>query len=110
MLTTQSKPRRARFSIGQTVRHKSYRYRGIVVDVDPSFRMDDAWYADQTERQPPKDKPWYHVLVDQTEMSTYVAERNLLADDTDDPIDHPEVEEWFNESDEGLYTPLSRPN
>lgn len=43
-------------------------------------------------------------------MSTYVAERNLLADDTDDPIDHPDVEEWLDESDEGLYTPLSRPH
>lgn len=109
-MTTQAKPRRARFSIGQTVRHKSYRYRGIVVDVDPSFRMDDDWYESQTERRPPKDKPWYHVLVDQTEMSTYVPERHLLADDSGDPIDHPDVEDWLEFSDEGLYSPLGRRN
>ncbi|GAA0588287.1 heat shock protein HspQ [Caenispirillum bisanense] len=109
-MTTQAQPRRARFSIGQTVRHKSYRYRGVVVDVDASCRMDDTWYDTQTERRPPKDSPWYHVLVDQSEMSTYVPERNLQADDSDDPIDNPDIEEWLGETDDGLYLPLTRPN
>ena len=40
-------------------------------------------------RGPPKDEPWYHVLVDGSTQMTYVAERNLEADPDPGPIQHP---------------------
>jgi heat shock protein HspQ len=53
--------------------------------------------------RPPKDEPWYHVLVDQAEHTTYVAERNLESDKRHDPIDHPLCDHFFNEFRNGQY-------
>ncbi len=54
---------RAKFYVGQLVYHKRFDYRGVVVDVDPQFQGDDEWYEVMACSRPPKDKPWYHVLV-----------------------------------------------
>ena len=52
-----------------------------------------------------KNKPWYHVLVHGQGNETYVAESNLSTDTSNDPIDHPFVEVFFNEYDEsGEYS------
>ena len=53
--------------------------------------------------RPPKDKPWYHVLVDGQSMQTYVAERNLEADEMEKPVDNPLVEEVFEQFVNGVY-------
>ena len=45
---------------------------------------------------PPKDQPWYHVLVHDAMHSTYVAERNLEADMAPAPIRHPRLREFFD--------------
>jgi heat shock protein HspQ len=52
---------------------------------------------------PPRDLPWYHVLVDGSDQETYVAEGNLELDDTEQPIDHPLVAMFFDELKEGRY-------
>jgi len=80
---------KCKFSIGQLVYHRLFDYRGIIVDVDPVFSFTDEWYEAMTESNPPKDAPWYHVLVDGEDYSTYVAERNLEADSSTDPITNP---------------------
>ena len=41
--------------------------------------------------KPPKALPWYRVLVDERDLRTYVAERNLEPDEAGDPVIHPEV-------------------
>ena len=94
---------RAKFYVGQLVYHKRLDYRGVVVDVDPQFQGDDEWYEVMARSRPPKDKPWYHVLVHNVEHSTYVAERNLEPDDSSEPIRHPSVEEYFTELRDGEY-------
>ena len=54
--------------------------------------------------KPPKDNPWYHVLVDESDLKTYVAQRNLEPDETDEPVRHPDVRMYFSGlTDEG-YT------
>lgn len=96
---------RARFSIGQVVHHQKFDYRGVVVDVDPVFEGSDEWYEQVARSRPPKDKPWYHVLVDNGDHMTYVAERHLEEDDSGDPIRHPALDSYFSEFRAGSYQP-----
>lgn len=100
----------AKFAPGQIVHHKLFDYRGVVMDVDPFFKGSGEWYDTVARSKPPKDRPWYHVLVDGGEHRTYVAERNLEPDETGRPIDHPEVELYFQGLDEHGYHLRQQPN
>ena len=42
--------------------------------------------------KPPRDKPWYHVLVDQSSSMTYIAERNLEVEPSPRPIQYPLID------------------
>jgi heat shock protein HspQ len=85
-----------RFHIGQIVKHRRFGYRGVVYDADPEFTLSEDWYERVARSRPPKDQPWYHVLVDGADQVTYVAERNLEAVREDGrPIDHPLIETYF---------------
>jgi len=95
--------KQAKFNIGELVHHKSFGYRGVVVDVDASYQGTDEWYEQVAHSRPPKDEPWYHVLVDEAEHNTYVAERNLEYDVLKDTIDHPLVNMIFNKFEDGAY-------
>jgi heat shock protein HspQ len=53
----------AKFSIGQLVHHRLFDYRGVIVDVDAVFLGSEEWYEQVAKSKPPKDQPWYHVLV-----------------------------------------------
>ncbi|HEX20094.1 MAG TPA: heat shock protein HspQ, partial [Acidiferrobacteraceae bacterium] len=81
----------ARFAIGQLIHHKLFHYRGVIVDVDSVFQGTEEWYQQVARSRPPKDQPWYRVLVDQDDSETYVAERNLESDSENKPIQHPLV-------------------
>lgn len=52
-----------KFSVGDLVQHRRFNYRGVIVDVDSFFRGSDEWYELVAKSRPPKNKPWYHVLV-----------------------------------------------
>lgn len=106
----QHKTVSAKFRPGQLIHHKRFEYRGVVVDVDPVFQGTDEWYEEMARSQPPRDKPWYHVLVDQAEQATYVAERNLEADYTMAPIQHPMLGVHFDRFEKGSYVPRRRAN
>ncbi len=93
----------AKFHIGQIVQHRLFDYRGVVFDVDQQFDGDEAWYEAMARTRPPKDKPWYRVLVHDADHTTYVAERNLEADHDPTPIDHPLVAELFALFEGGRY-------
>jgi heat shock protein HspQ len=94
---------RAAFSIGQIVHHKLFDYRGVIYDVDPVFQGTEEWYGSMARTRPPKNKPWYHILVDGQMIETYVAERNLEPDETDKPIEHPLIDNFFREFKGGVY-------
>jgi len=73
------------------------------VDVDASYQGSEEWYQNVAKSRPPKDQPWYHVLVDDSDHLTYVAERNLEPDLLQEPIDHPLLEVYFTSFRNGRY-------
>ncbi len=99
-----------KFSIGELVHHRLFDYRGVVVDVDQNFQGTDEWYEAVAKSRPPKNKPWYHVLVHESDHSTYVAEQNLEADVVSEPINHPMVEHIFSRLDHGKYVRIDLDN
>ncbi len=105
-----AKEKFAQFHVGQRVRHKLFEYRGVVFNVDAVFSNDDEWYEQIARSRPPKDAPWYHVLPSGAEHTTYVAERNLEADDSREDIDHPLMASFFGEATEDGYVPREKLN
>ena len=93
----------ALFSLGQLVHHKRFEYRGVILDVDPVFQGTDEWYSQVAKSRPPKDKPWYHIIVDNKTHMTYVAERNLQPDHSSKSITHPLMIIYFTEIIDGIY-------
>ena len=75
-----SKSAKAKYCIGQLIQHKLFDYRGIILSVDLEFKSTDEWYEAVAKSRPPKNEPWYHVLVHQKGHQTYVAEQNLQPD------------------------------
>ena len=100
----------ARFRVGQLVHHVLFNYRGVVYDADPVFLGSEAWYEANARSRPPKDRPWYHVLVHDAGHATYVAEQNLEADESGDAIRNPDTEIWFEGLRDGAYIPRRTPN
>jgi len=98
--------RAARFRIGQVVRHRMFPFRGVVVDVDPTFDHTEEWWLSIPESvRPSKDQPYYHLLAE-NETSyylAYVSQQNLLADGDGGPVGHPQVAELFGELRDGVY-------
>ena len=92
-----------KYSLGQIIHHLRFDYRGVIVDVDATFQGTEEWYREMAKSKPPRDKPWYHVLVDQSFTMTYVAERNLEADPSPKPINHPLIDQYFNRFEKGSY-------
>ena len=95
----------ARFAIGDVVRHRLFDFRGIIFDVDPEFANSEEWYQAIPEAlRPPKEQPYYHLLAENSESSyvAYVSQQNLVADDSDEPVDHPDVAQMFDRQD-GRY-------
>ena len=93
----------AKFHIGQLISHLKVGYRGVVYDIDPVFSGTEEWSATMATRLPPKDKPWYHVLVDGHQHTTYVAERHLEPDDSGHPVTHPLIDHVFSSFEGGSY-------
>lgn len=97
---------KAKFQIGQVVRHRAFPFRGIIFDVDPQFANSDEWYESIPEEvRPRKDQPYYHLFAenDRTHYVAYVSEQNLLPDDTATPLNHPDIPEMFILTDSGTY-------
>jgi heat shock protein HspQ len=94
---------RARFQIGQLVHHKLFDYRGVIADADATFQGSEDWYETMAKTRPPRDKPWYHVLVHDASHMTYVTERNLEPDLSGEPVVHPALPLYFDELRDGLY-------
>ncbi len=93
----------ARFRVGQLIHHRRFDYRGVIVDVDATFEGTEEWYETMATSRPPKDQPWYHVLVDGAAHMTYVTEQNLEPDLTGEPIAHPLLDQFFDDLRDGLY-------
>lgn len=96
----------AKFSIGQVVRHRKYPFRGLIYDVDPVFANTEEWWLSIPENvRPIKDQPFYHLFAENTETEyiAYVSEQNLLPDESDEPLRHPQIGESFERIEGGAY-------
>ncbi len=102
--------KRSRFAVGDLIHHRLFDYRGVIVDVDATFQASEAWYEAVARSRPPKDAPWYHVLVHGASHTTYVAERNLEPDECAEPIRHPMLEHFFARFANGRYVRVERNN
>lgn len=97
---------RAKYQLGQVVRHKKHPFRGVVFDVDAVFSNTEEWYDSiPEESRPSKDQPFYHLLAenDQSYYVAYVSEQNLMPDMSGEPVEHPDIEEIFGELRDGIY-------
>ena len=94
----------AKFQTGQIIHHRLFDYIGVVFDVDPTFQGADDWYEQVARSRPAKDKPWYHVLVNEAAHTTYVAEQNLEPAEAPQRIHHPFADRLFSEFDGERYT------
>lgn len=100
----------AKFEIGQIVRHRIYPFRGVVYDVDPVFANSEEWWLSIPEEvRPHKDQPFYHLLAENAQgpYEAYVSEQNLLPDETGEPVNHPDIEHYFECLQDGHY--VARP-
>jgi heat shock protein HspQ len=90
------------FAPGQLVKHRRYGYRGVVAEFDMTCQADEMWYY-RNQTQPPRNQPWYHVLVDGSAATTYAAQTSLEADDSTEPVRHHLVEALFESFEDGRY-------
>jgi len=96
------------FRAGDLVRHRRYGYRGVIVAADLSCQAPEIWYRGN-RTHPPREQPWYHVLVHGTTTITYAAQTSLKADESGNPVRHPLMPHYFGELDEGKYERNDRP-
>lgn len=97
---------RAKFGLGQVVRHRKHPFRGVVFDVDAIFANTEEWYAAIPEdSRPSRDQPFYHLLAENEDSYyvAYVSEQNLIADETGEPVDHPDLPDLFGDLRDGVY-------
>ena len=90
---------KAKFSIGDIVKHKHFDFRGVIYDVDFKFNNSEEWYQSIPKNvRPRKDQPFYHLLAENDDVTyeAYVSEQNLLMDDSEEPIKHPLINEIFS--------------
>ncbi len=103
--------KRARFTVGQVVKHRVFPFRGVIFDVDPVFSNTDEWYESiPAEVRPAKDQPFYHLLAENAESYyiAYVSEQNLEADSAGGPVGHPQIAQLFGDLEDGRYRPSYR--
>ena len=98
----------ADFRIGQLVQHRRYGYRGVIVAVDPYCRAPEDWYR-RNQTRPEQQQPWYHVLVDGRDTTTYAAQSSLKADDSLEKIENALVAKFFQSFNDGHYERNERP-
>ncbi len=101
--------KKAKFSIGDVVKHRHFNFRGVIYDVDFEFNNSEEWYESiPKDVRPKKDQPFYHLLAENNEITyeAYVSEQNLIIDSSKEPIRHPMVNEVFSEKrGSGYYKP-----
>ena len=91
---------KAKFSIGDIVRHKHFNFRGVIYDVDFEFNNSEEWYRSiPKDVRPRKNQPFYHLLAENNEITyeAYVSEQNLITDNSGEPVQHPLINEIFSE-------------
>lgn len=95
----------AKFGLGQIVRHRDAAFRGVVMDVDPSYAGDPAAPGPDKPAQ-----PFYRVFVvsDEGGFLAYAAEEVLERDPDVTPLSQAEQNRWFTIDAHGRHAPKSQ--
>ena len=107
-MKTNAIEKKALYNIGTPVRHKKFGFRGVIFDIDPVFSNTEEWYQSiPEEMRPRKDQPFYHLFAEnQTDHSpylAYVSEQNLVPENSEDEINHPAIDRYFEGRRNGVY-------
>lgn len=105
--------RRAKYQIGQVLKHRLFDFRGVVFDVDPVFANTDEWYESIPEEvRPSKDQPYYHLFAEneRTHYVAYVSEQNLVPDEDETRVSHPDIAKMFELTDQGYVLKAAQRN
>ncbi|PXF30822.1 hypothetical protein WH50_13195 [Pokkaliibacter plantistimulans] len=104
--------RQAKYAIGQIVQHRYLGYRGVIVDVDYAYALDQAVLNEvnanlSNEGKPPleADQPFYVILSGDTQDHLYISEVNLRDYDDFLDVDHEEIPQYFQSVEQGHYVP-----
>lgn len=90
------------FGRGSLVKHKKEGYIAVVTDYDMYFINDEEIYA-KDESAPARDKPWFYVLINKTNAISYISQENLEPVETDEEIEHPLIDFFFDGFDGEKY-------
>ena len=105
---------KAKFEIGQIVKHRYFDFRGVIFDVDPEFDNTEEWYQSiPAQVRPKKDQPFYHLLAESPSQPSYIAyvsQQNLLEEEIPEPVAHPLVEEIISGLQGGKYISRAKSN
>lgn len=101
---TQS--RKAKFGLGQIVRHTDAAFRGVIVDVDPVYAG-----ADGQPGPDQRDQPFYRVLAmgEDAGFLVYAAENVLEHDPEVQALTRDEEARWFTLDAQGHHAPRLQP-
>ena len=73
---------KAKFSIGDIVKHKHFEFRGVIYDVDFEFNNSEEWYQSIPKNVRPRERSAILSLClaenDEITYEAYVSEQNLL--------------------------------
>lgn len=96
----------AKFGLGQIVRHRDDAFRGVVMDVDPSYAGDPGAPGPEQPYQ-----PFYRVFVigEEGGFVAYAAEEVLEYDPDVMPLSKADQSRWFTVDSHGRHAPKSQP-
>lgn len=86
----------AKFNIGDIVVHNIQGYRAQIIDIDPLFQASGHYNPAAIRKGMAERKPWYRLLIDDSEQMTYVEECYLELDSQALPIQNPKVAAYLN--------------
>ncbi|MDP3980567.1 MAG: heat shock protein HspQ [Chlamydiota bacterium] len=96
------------YNPGELVQHKLYGYRAVITAYDQTCLAHEQWYQSNLS-QPPKDQPWYHLLVHGSNHTTYAAQSNLVRDYSTEKIQNPLIKQFFLSFENGKYVRNNQP-
>jgi heat shock protein HspQ len=97
---------RAKFGLGQIVRHRDHAFFGLIVDVDAGW-AGPAGQAGPEDR----DQPFYRVLAmgEDAGFMVYAAEAMLEPDLDVEPLTPADEAKWFTIGENGRHAPRYQP-
>lgn len=94
----------AKFGLGQIVRHREAAFRGVVIDIDPSYSGDPAETGTVAA-----DQPFYQVLAIGPDggFIAYAAEAALEQDPELSALTREAERRWFTVDAQGRHAPIA---